>query len=106
MTPSRTTTLIAAGIAVVTAIGAVDAAIGGEWDLFAVLVIALGLGLVLVARLELHRPAIPVRRDLVTWLRRRSDVSGESIGVLTDRALSAYQARYGQAPDPNESIRS
>jgi hypothetical protein len=85
-------------LVVVSGVGTVDAAIGREWDLLVVLVLALALSIALASRLETGRPAIPVRRDLVTWLRERSAVSGETIGALADRALSAYRERYGQAP--------
>jgi hypothetical protein len=102
MSPSATNRLIVVGLLVVTGIGAVDATISREWDLLVILVVALALSSVLVARLESKRPEIPVRRDLVAWLRERAAVSGETIGALTDRALMAYRERYGQAPSSSD----
>lgn len=97
MAPSGVTRLLVVSLAVVSGVGTVDAAISREWDLLVVVALTLGLSLALVARLEADRPAIPVRRDLVMWLRERSALSGETIGALTDRALGAYRERYGQA---------
>lgn len=98
MAPSHSVRLMVVSLAVICSIGAVDASISREWDLLVVLMVALGLSLALVGRLESRRPAVPIRRDLVAWLRDRSGVSGESIGVLADRALADYRERYGQAP--------
>ena len=103
MAPSGVTRLLVVNLAVVSGIGTVDAAISREWDLLVVLALTLGLSIALASRLETGRPAIPVRRDLVAWLRERSAVSGETIGALTDRALGAYRERYGQAPHDAES---
>lgn len=99
MAPSGVTRLLVVSLAVVSGIGTVDAAISQEWDLLVVVALILGLSLALVARLEADRAAIPVRRDLVIWLRERSELSGETIGALTDRALGAYRERYGQVAD-------
>ena len=95
MSPTETTRLLVVAMVIVTVIGAVDAAIGGEWDLFVLFAVSLALSLALVARLETRRPAIPIRRDLVVWLRDRAAVSGEPLTTVADRALSAYRERYG-----------
>lgn len=95
MAPSGLNRLIVVGLAVVAGVGTADAAISAEWDLLVVFVVVLGLALALVVRLETGRPSIPVRRDLVAWLRERAAVSGEPISALTDRALAAYRERYG-----------
>jgi hypothetical protein len=87
---------------VVALVGAVDAGIGGEWDLFVlfvgIFVIAATLGL----KLESRRPAIPVRRDLVAWLRDRSSISGEPLSTVTDRAIATYADRYGVVSEVDE----
>jgi hypothetical protein len=98
MNPTLTTKLLVVGIVLVTAIGAIEAAIGAEWDLFALFLLGGALSSALLARLEASRPSIPVRRDLVAWLRNRALISGESTGAVADRALSAYRERYGHAP--------
>lgn len=97
MTPSGSNRWLVVSLAVVSAVGVADAAISQEWDLFVVLLLGLTISLALLTRLEGSRPDIPVRRDLVAWFRERSEVSGESIGVLTDRALVSYRERYGHA---------
>lgn len=98
MNPTLTTKLLVGGGVVVMAIGAIEAAVGAEWDLFALFLLGGSLSLALLARLESRRPSIPVRRDLVAWLSDRALISGESPGAVADRALSAYRERYGHAP--------
>lgn len=105
MAPSGLTRLLVVSLTVVSGVGTVDAAISREWDLLVVLALTLGLSVTLLGRLEARRPAIPVRRDLVVWLRERAAVSGEPISALTDRALAAYRDRYGQAPGDREQLR-
>ena len=95
MSPNSTNKLLVTGKGLVLIVGAVDAAIGGEWDLFALFAIALLLDLVLVFRLESRRPAIPIRRDLVTWLERRAAISGEPLTAVTDRAIATFNEQYG-----------
>ncbi len=91
---------------VVLGIGAIDAGIGGEWDLFVLFMTSLGIGLALVVRVESRRPAIPVRRDLVAWLRDRASVSGESLGAVTDKAIATYAEHYGVVVDAEEARQS
>lgn len=103
MSPTNRNRLVVIGGVLVLATGTIDAAIGGQWDLFVVVLVALVLELVLLIGLESRRPAVPVRRDLVVWLRDRAAVGGEPLSVLVDRALAAYRDRYGQArPAPAE----
>lgn len=98
MAPSGVNRLIVAGLALSSGIGTIDAIISHEWDLLVVFALTLGLSIALLGRFETGRPEIPVRHDLVAWLRERSSGSGETIGALTDRALAAYRERYGQTP--------
>jgi hypothetical protein len=90
----RTITIltVAVGVAIV---GILDAVLGGHWDsavLFAVVVAAIGT-VVLTSRW--NRPPVPLRGDLVAWLRRRSLESGEPVGVIADRAVQHYQLLVG-----------
>ena len=103
MSPTATTRLLVFSAVVVAFIGAVDAGIGGEWDLFVLFVGILAIAVVLGSRLESRRPAIPVRRDLVAWLRDRSSISGESFSTVTDRAIATYQDRYGVVVEVDEA---
>jgi hypothetical protein len=77
---------------VVSAVGALDAAVGGSLDLVFVFALAAVLQLTLLVRLQAHRPAVPVRADLVAWLRNRAADEGEPIGALADRCLAACRA--------------
>jgi hypothetical protein len=77
---------------VVSAVGAVDAAIGGSMDLVVVFALAALLQLTLLLRLQAHRPAVPLRADLVAWLRDRAAAEGEPMGALADRCLAACRA--------------
>jgi len=95
-------TLVTASV-ITLAIGSVDAGISGEWDLFVLFLIGFGLNLALLLRLESRRPAVPIRRDLVAWLRDRASVSGESLTVVTDRAIATFADRYGVVVDVEES---
>ena len=103
MSPTGTLRMLVIGIVVVLVIGSVDSAIGGEWDLFALFLIALGLGVMLLFRVESRRPAIPIRRDLAAWLRNRSAVSGEPLTTVTDRAIATFVERYGAVTDVEEA---
>ncbi|MEX0699530.1 MAG: hypothetical protein WD354_07320 [Acidimicrobiia bacterium] len=87
-------TLITASITVLI-IGSIDAGISSEWDLFILFIIGLTLSLALLFRVESRRPAIPIRRDLVVWLRDRASISGESLSAVTDRAIATFADRYG-----------
>ena len=102
MSPTATTRLLVFAAIVVALIGAVDAGIGGEWDLFVLFVGILAIATALGLRLESRRPAVPVRRDLVAWLRDRSSISGEPLSTVTDRAIATYADRYGVVAEVDE----
>ena len=101
MRPTLPTAVLVVVALVVTSIGATDAALSGEEDLFVVLALLAVLHLLLLTRLRGGRQPVPVRADLVTWLRARSAVSGEPVEVLADRALATYRAWYG---DEQEAV--
>jgi hypothetical protein len=76
----------------VSAIGAFDAAIGRTWDLVVVFVLGAALQLALLIRLQFGRPAVPLRSDLVGWLRQRAAEHGEPMEALADRCVAAARA--------------
>jgi hypothetical protein len=78
--------------AAVAGVGVVDASVGQNWDLVAVFALIGVLQLVLLARLSGRRRSVPLRSDLVRWLRDRASAEGESAELLADRAVSAYRA--------------
>jgi hypothetical protein len=103
MNPTGGAKLLVIVAGVVAAIGAIDAAISSEWDLFVLFMIIVGVALALGLRLASRRPAVPIRRDLVHWLGDRALASGESMSVVTDRAISTFQDRYGTVTDVDEA---
>lgn len=103
MSPTGIVKLLVGANLIVAIVGSVDAGISGEWDLFVLFVIGLVLSVALIMRLESSRPAIPVRRDLVAWLRDRASVSGESLTAVTDRAIATFADRYGAVSEVDEA---
>jgi hypothetical protein len=93
MSPTRLHKTILATTIVVCAIGVLDALIGDEPDLAAVFSLILVLQVVLLGRLQTRRPAVPLRADLVAWLRTRAASNGEPMEALADRSVVAYRAR-------------
>ena len=83
----------------VAAVGAVDAAIGWSWDLVVVFGLVALLQLLLLARLSSRRRSIPIRADLMRWVRDRAAVEGDSPDLVVDRALAAYRADLVGVPD-------
>lgn len=92
MLPTVTNRTVLVLTVAVALIGAVDAAVGRNWDLLTVFALLGLLQLVLLLRLSARRPAVPLRADLVRWLRDRAEAEGESTDRIVDRAVSAYRA--------------
>lgn len=103
MSPTGTVRLLVAASVVTLLIGSVDAGFAGQWDLFVLFVFGLILNMALLVRVESRRPSIPIRRDLVAWLRQRASISGESLGTVTDRAIATYADRYGHVAEVEEA---
>lgn len=77
---------------VILAVGALDAAFGGEWDLLVVFLLALGVHLVVWVRQQASRVPLTIRSDLAHWLDRQSQRSGEPIDDIVDRAVAWYRS--------------
>jgi hypothetical protein len=92
MLPTPTNRAVLALTAAVAGVGVVDASAGRNWDLVAVFALIGVLQLVLLMRLSGRRRAVPLRADLVRWLRDRAAVEGESAELIADRAVSAYRS--------------
>jgi hypothetical protein len=103
MSPTGIVKLLVAANVVVLTIGSIDAGISGNWDLFVLFLVSLGISLALLLRVESRRPAVPIRRDLVAWLADRAAVSGESLPTVTDRAIATFAERYGVVSDREEA---
>jgi membrane protein implicated in regulation of membrane protease activity len=98
MTPTLPAALLLAVALVITAVGGVDAARAQRWDTVTVFCLLALVLLALLSRVRGRRPSVPVRGDLVRWLRERSAVTGEPVEMLADRALATYREQYGDAP--------
>lgn len=93
MTPRLRIMATASTLAVIAAVGMIDAIIddrAGSAVLFGVLTVGIaGLG-----RLRSGETTVAVRRDLASWLERVSPVTGESPDQLSDRAVSRLRAGF------------
>lgn len=102
----RTDRALLAALLTVAVVGVVDAAIAEEPDLVALFLIIVLLGLVLWARVGTRRRPLRVRADLWAWLQLRSDLSGEPVEAIADRALATYRLQLGEQADPATSRKS
>jgi hypothetical protein len=97
MAPTKLNRAVLLMTSVVLAVGVIDSIASREWDFLAVFAMALALQLLLLARLSGRRPAVPIRRDLVGWLRDEAALRGETMDATADRAVSAYRAGFTDA---------
>lgn len=87
--------LVMAGVALV---GLVDAAVLREPDLVALFATIVVLGALWSLSAVRQRRHLSIRRDLVTWLQQRADVTGEPPERIADRALATYRHRLDGDP--------
>lgn len=92
MTPTTMHKVALATLLVITLVGAGDAVVGEVWDHVAVFVLAAALQLLLFLELQGHRPAVPLRADLVAWLRHRASETGEPMELVADRCIATARA--------------
>ncbi len=104
MTRITFTRMVHFGIVLVALVGLLDAIDRKQKDLALVFGVLILLGAVLVLHSAVGRRDVPIRGDLVRWLRERADLEGEDIGSIADRALAA--ARTGFLGDDAEADRS
>lgn len=101
MAPTTLNRAVLVMTSVVLTVGVIDGIVSREWDFLAVFALALALQLLLLARLSGRRPAVPIRRDLVTWLRNQAALGGEPMDSVADRAISAYRAGFTDLDEPS-----
>ena len=94
MAPTKLNRAVLLMSSLVLAVGVIDGIVSREWDFLAVFAMAVALQLLLLARLGGRRPAVPIRRDLVVWLRDQAALGGEPMDATVDRAISAYRAGF------------
>ncbi len=97
MTPTLRHKVLVVLAALAASVGIVDAGMAGQWDLVAVFALVLIPLVGLFGALEWGRQAVPLRRDLATWLRDRSALTGEPLSIVADRAVAAQRAALGEA---------
>jgi hypothetical protein len=92
MAPTDANKLILTMATIVSGVGALDAAVGRDMDLLMVFSLGVVLQLALLLRLSVNRPPIPLRADLVAWLRDRAAQEGETLETVADRCVASCRA--------------
>ncbi len=100
MLPSPRILLVLVGALLVTSVGLVDAAIGGQADLVVVFAVAAALQLVALVGLRAGPRAVHLRTDLAVWADRHAAATGEPTERLVARCVAAY--RTGLTADSGE----
>jgi hypothetical protein len=77
------------------AIGALDAGVGGAWDLVALFGVIALAGLALLVRAGWRRRDLSLRADLVRWLEQTAAAGDERPEDLADRAITVYRDLLG-----------
>jgi hypothetical protein len=91
MTPSTQQRILLRLVAAVSVVGIIDGIVGGDVDVVLMFSLTLLGWIVVVLRISWHRPAVPIRADLVRWMESRAVEGGESIDAVADRAIAAYR---------------
>ena len=86
-----TRVVLSAGL-IVTGVGALDAFISREWDLFVVFCLSISLQLLLWLRFRANRLPATLRPDLARWLERQAERTGEPVDDVLDRAVAWYRS--------------
>ena len=100
MIPGITIRAIVVTTLLVAAVGGVDAAIGGTYDLVAVFVSIALVQLLLLFRLGGRRRDVTLRADLAVWLRDRASTQAETSEAALDRAVASYRAELLGPSEP------
>lgn len=100
MSPTVSTRMVLILVLVTCLTGVIDSAIGERWDAVALFTFAVALVTLLLIRYQGRRQALPLRSDLVAWLRQRAASTGEEPEVLADRAVAAYRAGLTRLEPP------
>ncbi len=102
MGASRTDRILILAVVLVALTGLFDAWVIEEAETALLFGALLTLGLVLLARTLSKRRPFRVRADLAAWLRQRSDLTGEPVEQIVDRALATYRLELGEETDAAE----
>ena len=99
MTPSTQQRIVLLLVAAVSVVGIVDGIVGGDADVVIMFALTLLGWAVVFLRISWHRPAVPIRADLVRWMESRAVEGGEPIDAVADRAVAAYRRGLTSEPD-------
>jgi hypothetical protein len=91
MTATPATKLSVVAIAVVGAVGVLDAVIGEVWDLVVLFGIVVAIALALLVSMNWRRRPVMLRADHARWLIQRSQLTGEAVEHIADRAIATYR---------------
>lgn len=98
LAPSLGTQVVLAVALVLSVVATVDASVGRHWDLVVVTgAVDVVLALILASS-RWGRPGVPIRSDLVRWLRRRAVETGEPLEAIVDRAVATYRRDVADGP--------
>ena len=104
MTVTTSGRAVSALILLLSSVAAIDAAIGGAWD-----IVVLGSAVALCAGAQLiagatGRIPVPIRGDLARWLERSAAEGGEQAADVADRAVAAYRVGLTGAWDGHGDV--
>lgn len=102
MGASRTDRILILAVLLVALAGLFDAWVIEEPETAVLFGTVLILGLVLLARTMSKRRPLRVRADLGGWLQQQSDLTGEPVEQVADRALATYRLQLGEGPEAAE----
>lgn len=106
MKPTMFTRVTFAVMIAVAAVGSVAAVLDDNADLAVIFVVLALLAVMLLARVSVRRPLVPIRADLVRWLNARAGVTGDRPEHLADRAIAAYRdGLAGPETGPGDPVR-
>lgn len=96
----RASTAVLLFVLVLTAgVGIADASLEGSGDHLVLFMVIGAAGLLLAVGTYASNPTIAVRRDLAHWATRRSQLTGEPVEQIIDRAVDGYRALLLPPPD-------
>jgi hypothetical protein len=95
MEPTLFVRVVVLAIVIVSVVGVVDGVLEESWDHTALFVVSLALAAALLGRFVVGRRCVGLRADLARWLAIRSELTGEPVDAIADRAVATYRDRVG-----------
>lgn len=76
---------------VITGVGALDALIGGQWDLLTVFALSAVVQITIWLRQRASRIPVTLRPDLASWIETQAQQTGEPFDDMLDRAVAWHR---------------